>query len=63
MKDHTLLNREFLDVALLRLRIRSIVAAESGANPSVPLGSYSCADPQVSTSLEPGSDFLDLTLS
>ena len=40
-----LLSREFLDVALLRLRIRSIVATESVATARVPLGSYSCAGP------------------
>ncbi len=40
-----LLNRENLTVEELRLRIRSIVATESGANPSTSLGSYSCAGP------------------
>jgi hypothetical protein len=39
------LRREFLDVALLRLRIRSVVATQSAAHLGAMSGSYSCANP------------------
>ena len=49
----SLLGREILSVALLRLRFRSVVALESGTNLSAILCSYSLADPKRAASHDP----------